>query len=491
MWWLLVSAYAAPVCSNGDCSRHWELCASLEKQQWAVAMECYLSAVNHTEVPCHLASSQRNPYGCLIGYLFHTKVRTEFDDLAAIWRKLEVTEEDVVVAIGEPDRTAPVAIQARVGFGASGVAKGLTAAAARLAEDLTPLVRAGEDLQGADSRLTELDNAVMRNATIVYFLEPAASDLTSVIKDLQTGTVVVVEDTREAKSRAALPEWAGGCYPGLFEVSSNKLGNRHWTFFLKAPAPEELAGKGPRDAMQWKEPLESRVTSVIDKLYKGDLSVDSVAPGMDPRSLRLATLAEEPQPPEIDKVFAEETFRKLLRSAVIGNVGSAEECALRQIAETGGLSVRYIQEALAEVRLQDSEVVTVLHSVTAAAASALKQVKSVNVLPGSAASALQDFPLKTKPTPAQKVDEKSTVVIMGKGAPQDFLADFAKTTPQPVEVCLPDRECYTRQHRWILSPDLLPSTPGVTFIKEIGHGASALYLYASTDPNDDDATIIF
>ena len=27
-----------------------------------------------SEVPCHLASSQRNPYGCLLGYIFKTSV---------------------------------------------------------------------------------------------------------------------------------------------------------------------------------------------------------------------------------------------------------------------------------------------------------------------------------------------------------------------------------------------------------------------------------
>jgi hypothetical protein len=243
--------------------------------------------------------------------------------------------------------------------------------------------------------------------------------------------------------------------------------------------------------MSWEEPLESRVTSVIDGFYKGDLAVESVVPGMDPRSLRLATLANDPQPPELNKVFDDETFRKLLRAAVIGSAGTIEECALRQISDTGGLSVRFVQEALEEVRLQDSEVVTVLHSVTAAAAVGLKQVKSVYVLPGTGAQALAHWPLRTKPTAVTKVEAESTVIVMGKGAPQDFLPGLARTTPRPVEVCLPDRECFTRQHRWILTPDLLPSTPGVTFIKEVGHGAGALYLYASTDPNDDDATIIF
>ena len=40
------------------------------------------------------------------------------------------------------------------------------------------------------------------------------------------------------------------------------------------------------------------------------------------------------------EVFEDETFTKLLRSAVIGNAESIEECALRQISETGGLTVR-------------------------------------------------------------------------------------------------------------------------------------------------------
>jgi hypothetical protein len=354
------------------------------------------------------------------------------------------------------------------------------------------LVRAsGDDLQVVDARLTELEAAEIRNATIVYLLEPGASRLSSVAKDVEAGTVVVVEDKRDTRSsRFALPDWTGSCYPGLYEVSTHVLGNRHWTFFLRAPVVEQLAAS-PVDAMRWEELLESRVTAVIEKSYKGDLSVESVVPGTDPRSLRLATLANEPQPPELDKVFGDETFRKLLRSAVIGSAGSIEECALRQIPETGGLSVRFIQEALEEVRLQESEIVTVLHSVTAAAAVAMKQVKRVLVLSDSGASALSAWPLKTKPSAVQTVDAESTVIIMGKGAPQDFLSGLAQQPPRPVEVCLPDRECYTRQHRWVLTPDLLSSTPGVTFIKEIGHGGSALYLYASTDPNDDDATIIF
>jgi hypothetical protein len=336
-----------------------------------------------------------------------------------------------------------------------------------------------------------LDAAELRDATIVYVLEPVASDLTSLVGALQAGTVVVVEDKRETRSKFALPEWTGSCYPGLYEVSTHRLGNRHWTFYLRAPVSEKLAGS-PVDAMSWKDhPLEDRVTSVIDGSYDGDLSVDSVAPGMDPRSLRLATLANEPQPPELSKVFDDETFRKLLRSAVIGSAASIEECALRQISETGGLSVRFIQEALAEVRLQSSEVVTVLHSVTAAAATALKQVKAVNVLPGSGVAKLLHWPLATTPTKVTKVDPDSTIIIMGKDAPQDFLPGLGKTKPRPVEVCLPDRECFTRQHRWILTPDLLPATEGITFIKEIGHGGTALYLYASTDPTDDDATIIF
>jgi hypothetical protein len=424
-----------------------------------------------------------------MGYLFQTPVRPEFDELAAIWRKLEVTSEDVLVAIGDSSRTAPVAIQARVGFGASGAAAGITEPAAKLAEDFTPLLRVADELQVIDSRLTELDSTPLRNATIVFMIEPAASDLSSVIKDLEAGTVVVVEDKREPRSRFTLPEWTASCYPGLYEVSTHASGSRHWTFFLRAPVSEKL-NASPVDAMRWKELLESRVTSVIDRSYNGDLSVESVVPGMDPRSLRLATLAEDPQPPELNKVFSDETFRKLLRSAVIGSAGSIEECALRQISDTGGLSVRFIQEALTEVRLQESEVITVLHSVTAAAAAGMKEVKRVLVLPDSGA-ALSAWPLKTQPTPVTKVDPDSTIIIMGKGAPQDFIVELAKTTPRPVEICLPERECFARQHRWILTPDMLPTAPSITFIKEIGHGPSALYLYASTDPNDDDATIIF
>jgi hypothetical protein len=338
--------------------------------------------------------------------------------------------------------------------------------------------------------LKELDATELRNATVVYLLEPDAAALSAAVPDLLAGTVVVVEDKREARSRAGPPEWTKSCYPGLYEVSTHRLGSRHWTFFLRAPAPTELAGS-PLDALRWAEALDDRVAAVIGGFYKGDLSVESVVPGTDPRSMRLATLANDPQPPELDKVFEDETFTKLLRSAVIGNAESIEECALRQISETGGLTVRYIQEALAEVRLQDSEVITVIDSVTAAAAAALKQVKRVLVLPEAGASALRDWPLTTRPTAVEEVDPESTIIIMGKGASQDFLAGLAKASPRPVEVCLPERECFTRQHRWILTPDLLPATEGITFIKEIGHGGTALYLYASTDPLDDDATIIF
>merc|ERR1712118_330172 len=73
-------------------------------------------------------------------------------------------------------------------------------------------------------------------------------------------------------------------------------------------------------------------------------------------------------------------------------------------------------------------------------------------------------PLTTKPTAVEKVDPESTIIIMGKGASQDFLAGLAKAKPRPVEVCLPERECFTRQHRWILTPDLLPATEGLRCI---------------------------